>query len=115
MFLMEPCFNPALEYQAVGRVHRLGQKREVEIVRLLVKDSIETRIRAFLEHKYGGSSKVGDNEDMVGPLGSRVTETPKSKIVAAEFDILFGVEKESEEEMQSHGINPDSATSSGPI
>ena len=27
VFLLEPCFNPALEEQAIGRVHRLGQTR----------------------------------------------------------------------------------------
>ena len=93
---MEPGFNPALEKQAIGRVHRLGQKREVEIIRLLVKDSVETRIRKFLKHKYGedASSKHGDDgqEVVIGPIGSQATEKPKSKILAAEFDILFGVE-----------------------
>jgi len=45
VFLVEPALNPALEAQAIGRVHRLGQKHEVEIVRLTVENSIETRIR----------------------------------------------------------------------
>jgi SNF2 family DNA or RNA helicase len=44
VFLIEPALNAALEAQAIGRVHRLGQKRQVEIIRLIVKDSIETRI-----------------------------------------------------------------------
>jgi hypothetical protein len=47
---MEPDLNPALEQQAIGRVHRLGQERKVEVVPLLVKDSVETRIsQVFLE------------------------------------------------------------------
>ena len=50
---MEPCLNPALEAQAIGRVHRLGQKRQVKVVRLIVEDSIETRARVMLERKYG--------------------------------------------------------------
>jgi SNF2 family DNA or RNA helicase len=41
---MEPSFNPALEAQAIGRIHRLGQKRPVEIVRLVVKNSVEERM-----------------------------------------------------------------------
>lgn len=44
VFLVEPALNPALEAQAIGRVHRLGQKRQVEIIRLIVDNSIETRI-----------------------------------------------------------------------
>ena len=43
--MMEPCFNVALEDQAVGRVYRLGQKREVHVVRLIVEDTIEARER----------------------------------------------------------------------
>ena len=49
---MEPGFNPALEAQAIGRVHRLGQKRSVEICRLIMKDSFESRMVKFLEKKY---------------------------------------------------------------
>lgn len=41
---MEPQFNPAAEAQAVDRVHRLGQKREVETVRYIMKDSFEEKM-----------------------------------------------------------------------
>jgi len=78
IFLMEPSFNPALEAQAIGRVYRLGQKREVNIVRLVISDSFESRMMKFLHNKYhhndhskktppappptGGDSD-GDNDD----------------------------------------------------
>ncbi|KAL3937479.1 MAG: hypothetical protein SGARI_002107, partial [Bacillariaceae sp.] len=39
--------------QAIGRVHRLGQKRSVEICRLVMKDSFESRMIQFLKKKYG--------------------------------------------------------------
>jgi hypothetical protein len=95
---MEPGFNPALELQAIGRVHRLGQKRKVEIVRLIAKDSIETRICAFLKHKYGGAAESEGldkiEEERIGDLGSQASENPKSKIFADKFDILFGVRGE---------------------
>ena len=95
---MEPGFNPALEKQAVGRVHRLGQKREVEIVRLLIKNSVESRIRVFLDKKYGEKTELVDDEENenagVGPVGNIATERPKSAIMADDFDILFGVKVE---------------------
>eukprot|EP00980_Cylindrotheca_fusiformis_P010788 scaffold2442_cov146-Cylindrotheca_fusiformis.AAC.3 len=94
VFLMEPGFNPALEQQAIGRVHRLGQKRKVRITRLLVKDSVETRIRKFLEKKSLEKQYLPHKEEpdgMIGPLGNVSTERPRSKIMAEEFDILYGV------------------------
>jgi superfamily II DNA or RNA helicase len=99
VFFMEPGFNPALEQQAIGRVHRLGQKRIVEVVRLLVRDSVETRIHTFLEKKYGDSlSDESSSEDpekhvesTIGSVGNVATEKPKCEIFFDEFDILFSV------------------------
>ena len=42
VYVMEPQWNPAAEAQAVDRVHRLGQKREVIITRFIMSQSIET-------------------------------------------------------------------------
>lgn len=44
VFVMEPQFNPAAEAQAVDRVHRLGQKREVSIYRYIMQDSFEEKM-----------------------------------------------------------------------
>ena len=43
---MEPCFNFAIEEQAIGRVYRMGQKREVSIVRFVTKGTIEENMMA---------------------------------------------------------------------
>lgn len=44
VFLMDPWWNPAVEEQAVERVHRIGQKKKVEVIRFICKDSIEERM-----------------------------------------------------------------------
>ncbi|KAL1305303.1 hypothetical protein AAFC00_002206 [Neodothiora populina] len=44
VFMMEPQFNPGVEMQAVDRVHRLGQKRDVEIKRFIMSNSFEEKI-----------------------------------------------------------------------
>lgn len=79
---MEPSFNPAVEAQAIGRVHRLGQKRNVEVIRLVMKNSVETRILTMLKKKFGDSGV----EALVGSL-----QVDKTKVLAEEFDILYGV------------------------
>ncbi|KAL1795986.1 hypothetical protein ACET3X_006210 [Alternaria dauci] len=44
VFMMEPQFNPAAEAQAVDRVHRLGQDREVTIKRFIMENSFEEKM-----------------------------------------------------------------------
>jgi SNF2 family DNA or RNA helicase len=39
VFLLEPCINPALEEQAIGRAWRMGQTRKVVVKRFYVKVS----------------------------------------------------------------------------
>ena len=47
VILYDPWWNPATENQAIDRSHRIGQKSTVIAYRLLVKDSIEEKIRAL--------------------------------------------------------------------
>ena len=51
VFLMEPCLNPALELQAIGRVHRMGQKRVVNVWKLVMKNSVETQVMKLQKRK----------------------------------------------------------------
>jgi SNF2 family DNA or RNA helicase len=37
VFILEPCMNPALEDQAVGRAFRMGQSRPVTVKKLFIK------------------------------------------------------------------------------
>lgn len=51
VYVMEPQYNPAQEAQAIDRVHRLGQKREVETVRYIMEDSFEVKMLQLQEKK----------------------------------------------------------------
>lgn len=53
--LIEPHWNPMAEAQAVDRVHRIGQIRDVVITRYIVHNSIETvrlDASAAIERRY---------------------------------------------------------------
>eukprot|EP01064_Diplonema_japonicum_P019982 TRINITY_DN2894_c2_g1_i1.p1 TRINITY_DN2894_c2_g1~~TRINITY_DN2894_c2_g1_i1.p1 ORF type:complete len:1651 (+),score=378.96 TRINITY_DN2894_c2_g1_i1:80-4954(+) len=41
VFLMEPCLNPALELQAIGRCHRISQTKPVVAYRFYIQNTIE--------------------------------------------------------------------------
>lgn len=51
VFLMDSWWNPAVEYQAMDRIHRLGQRRPVQAIKLVAEDSIESRIVQLQEKK----------------------------------------------------------------
>ncbi|KAK6441789.1 hypothetical protein LTR95_001983 [Oleoguttula sp. CCFEE 5521] len=51
VYMMEPQFNPGVEQQAIDRVHRLGQERNVEITRFIMKKSIEQSIQTLQKKK----------------------------------------------------------------
>ncbi|KAF9479709.1 hypothetical protein BDN70DRAFT_878459 [Pholiota conissans] len=44
VYLMDPYWNPAVENQAVDRIHRLGQTRPVTTVKFIIENSIEARL-----------------------------------------------------------------------
>ncbi|KAI1748343.1 SNF2 family N-terminal domain-containing protein [Xylaria castorea] len=50
-YLMEPNWNPTLEEQALARVHRLGQKKEVTTVRYYIRDTFEERVMELQKKK----------------------------------------------------------------
>ncbi|XP_006653171.1 DNA repair protein RAD5B [Oryza brachyantha] len=45
VFIMDPWWNPAVEEQAIMRIHRIGQKRAVQVRRFIVKDTVEERMQ----------------------------------------------------------------------
>jgi hypothetical protein len=56
--LFDPWWNPAVENQAIDRTHRIGQVNKVIAYRLLIKNSIEEKIRALQRTKRALSEEV---------------------------------------------------------
>ncbi|KAF9081943.1 hypothetical protein BGX23_000282 [Mortierella sp. AD031] len=51
VYLMDPHWNPAVESQAVDRIHRLGQTKPVDVIRFVIKESIEENILELQKRK----------------------------------------------------------------
>ncbi|KAF3501090.1 hypothetical protein F2Q69_00045592 [Brassica cretica] len=51
VYLFEPWWNPAVEEQAMDRIHRIGQKQEVKMIRMIARNSIEERVLELQQKK----------------------------------------------------------------
>jgi len=63
VFLLDPWWNPAVEAQAVDRVHRIGQTNTVFVYRMVTAGTIEERIQALK------ASKKDLFDKLIGGLG----------------------------------------------
>ncbi len=63
VFLLDPWWNPAVEAQAVDRVHRIGQTNTVFVYRMVTAGTIEERIQAL----KAGKKDLFDK--LIGGLG----------------------------------------------
>ena len=71
-------FRREQERQAVGRAHRLGQKSEIEVIRFIIKDSVEEEIylkneeenKAHKIHSTVQYSENSENSDTLTPTST---------------------------------------------
>jgi superfamily II DNA or RNA helicase len=66
-------WNPAKENQATDRVHRIGQRRGVQVFKMVTKDTVEERIHALIEKKMGLLEEVMgyDDQEIIKSLDRR--------------------------------------------
>ncbi len=56
-------WNPAREEQATARVHRMGQKRVVQVIKLVTLGTLEEKIHALIERKRALARDVISRDD----------------------------------------------------
>lgn len=70
VIMMDVWWNPAIEDQAIDRVHRIGQTREVLVYKITVADTVEDRIVKMQEQKREiAKSALGEGGAMGQKLG----------------------------------------------
>ncbi|KAI0094363.1 SNF2 family N-terminal domain-containing protein [Irpex rosettiformis] len=75
VYLMDPYWNPAVENQAVDRIHRLGQTRPVTTVKLVIEGSIEARLLEVQRKKTElANMTLGQNFSKAELLQRRIEE-----------------------------------------
>ncbi|KAF2739316.1 hypothetical protein EJ04DRAFT_549401 [Polyplosphaeria fusca] len=98
VIIFDSSFNPQDDVQAENRAHRVGQEREVEVVRLVTKGTVEEQIHALGISKLELDKMVAGEEaaeaaeaDTKGKKGKKAQE-PANKLSAAETMGMKAVE-----------------------
>ncbi|MGP4112174.1 DEAD/DEAH box helicase [Streptomyces sp. 4N509B] len=84
--LCEPQVKPTMESQAVGRVHRMGQVRRVQVHRLLATDSVDERMLRLLGRKERLFDAFARRSDVAEstPEAVDVSEQSLARLIVAE-------------------------------
>ncbi len=80
VFLLDPWWNPAVESQAIDRVHRIGQDKTVSVYRMITTGTIEERIerlkinkRELFDQLVGGISDMSDFKNHFNSLSELIS------------------------------------------
>lgn len=69
VFILDPWWNPAVEAQAIGRAHRMGQKNKVFAYRLVARGTVEEKILELQKKKKDlAESIVSEDTDFMKKL-----------------------------------------------
>lgn len=68
VILVEPLLNPAAEAQAIGRVHRIGQRNETLVHRFIVKNTVEESIYKMNRSRNTSSFISGNKKNQDEPV-----------------------------------------------
>ena len=71
VILYDLWWNPAVEEQAAGRAHRMGQKQTVQVIKLITQGTIEEKMNELQEKKR---DLITDILEFDGKAASALTE-----------------------------------------
>jgi superfamily II DNA or RNA helicase len=105
VFLVEPALNPALTEQAIGRSWRMGQRNEVCVKHLIVKNSVESNIVKLLKARAAQAPESEDEaaRERAAASTSNMTKgevaghlkADRQRLRAGELDLLFSLDEKS--------------------
>lgn len=78
----DPWWNPAVEEQASDRVHRIGQKKTVEVIKLISRGTIEEKIYDLQQKKKEIIEDVINDKNSDKNILSKITEDELRDILA---------------------------------
>lgn len=87
VIMFDQDFNPHNDRQAQDRAYRIGQKRDVEVVKLISKGTIEEDMLRLGETKLALDEAVaGDGEEREENAPERAMKTSLVKVLRQQFE-----------------------------
>ena len=71
VIMMEPIFDPAVEQQAIGRIHRIGQTQATTVHRFVVERSVEQNVHRICSARMAAMDMRGSTKTIETPLTVR--------------------------------------------
>jgi SNF2 family DNA or RNA helicase len=81
VILLDPWWNPMVMKQAIGRVHRIGQTKPVDVYTLIMKNSVEERVLEIQKQK----------QDIADSCLESSQSFNRQRLSLADFRVLFGI------------------------
>lgn len=81
IFLYDLWWNPAVEEQAIGRAHRIGQKNEVQVYRFITEGTIEERI----------SELQNEKRDLFDELFNEESQNIRKNLTTEDLRYILGI------------------------
>ncbi|KFY06624.1 hypothetical protein V492_07895 [Pseudogymnoascus sp. VKM F-4246] len=94
-------WNPHQDLQAQDRAHRIGQKNEVRILRLISSNSVEEKILERAKYKLDMDGKV----IQAGRFDNKSSETDRDAMLRVMLDTAESAESLEQEEMDDDDLN----------
>jgi E3 ubiquitin-protein ligase SHPRH len=85
VFLIEPLLNVAVEAQAIGRVHRIGQDKPTTVHRMIVEQTVEERVHELSVKKMRALQHDGG----ISLEHARAAATKKETVTLEDMEALF--------------------------
>ena len=97
VILFDQDFNPHNDKQAQDRAYRIGQKRDVEVIKLITKGSIEEDMLAL------GQMKLALDEAVAGEEGEHIEQEMKVSLMSV---VRKKLETDEDKEMSDIAATP---------
>ena len=94
VIVVEPLVNPAIELQAVGRVHRIGQTKPTKVVKLCVAGTVDERVASLCERRvaaHRGEGAAGSSSSSSSGVDVNAADKALENFSVADMKVIFDI------------------------